>query len=659
MWLAETAINMDTVVDLIQEGIRFTILSPTQAQSFRALGDSDWTDASNTDIDTTRPYRIYPRDEHGRLLCDGYLDVFFYHPWLSSAVGFEHLLRNADTFGHKIKDAWNPERPEAQLISVATDGESYGHHEAFGDMCAAWMFKYFSPEHNMVPVNYGWFLEHFPPTHEAMIKNVHGEGCAWSCAHGVGRWYRDCGCSTGGGEGWDQKWRGPLRDALNHLKVEADKVFVAELSRLTSTDPWAVRNAYIDVLLHPNDPQNRQAFLARYLSNLESSEDQADALALLEIQKFCLFSFTSCGWFFNDIEGIEPIQNLRYALRAIELLQRFHLWGNSLESETLGILARAKGNESKRNGAEIFVADVRQQVPAWLRLLGEAAARLHMQLDAPHSFDLDSCKVHILSHQSAESQSLYQFHLELTETQERHDAAVLVVNDSLERTHLFIMEGPDAASRVKFPVDNTRSIEAITRAVPKALHMRVKDLFNDSLQRINLLAADRNLKRVAEDFRDFARRYSLSLDCLADTSGSLPGAIRESLAVLLNTEIHRVALRSLELVTPDLLSHGKELVDEVKTLGIHLSFAGLGERFHNRIRTLLLHASEQHDNETVGQITGLITLADWIHVDIDKTSLENLAYPAYKAFLENPATSFQPLRPMFQWLNFALPKIES
>ena len=236
---------------------------------------------------------------------------------------------------------------------------------------------------------------------------------------------------------------------------------------------------------------------------------------------------------------------------------------------------------------------------------------------------------------------------------------MLIINDSLERSHLFILEGADAASRIKFPIDSTRNIESIRRSLPKALHMRVKDLFGDSLQRINKLAADRNLKRVAEDFRDFARRYSLSLDCLADTSGSLPGAMRESLAVLLNTEIHRVALRSLDLVTPDLLAHGKELVDEVKMLGVHLSFAGLGERIHDRLRTLLQQASEQHDNETVAQITGLITLADWIGVDIDKTSLENQIYPAYCHFLAKTSTAFQPLRPMFQWLNFALPKIES
>ena len=142
MWLAETAINFETVVELIKAGIKYTILSPTQADKFRKLGDTEWTGCSNTDIDTTRPYRIYPRNKDGVLVCDGYLDVFFYNPWLSSAVGFEHLLRDAGTFGSRIKDAWDEKRTDPQLVSIGTDGESYGHHEPFGDMCAAWLYTH-------------------------------------------------------------------------------------------------------------------------------------------------------------------------------------------------------------------------------------------------------------------------------------------------------------------------------------------------------------------------------------------------------------------------------------------------------------------------------------------------------------------------------------
>lgn len=654
MWLAETAINMDTVVDLIQEGIRYTILSPTQAESFRSLGaqgeriDGDWQDASNTDIDTTRAYRIFPRDEHGNKLCEGHLDVFFYHPWLSGAVGFEHLLRSAEGFGNRIRGAWVANRQEPQLISIATDGESYGHHEAFGDMCAAWLFKHFAAEKEMVPVNYGWYLEQFPPKHEAQIKNAHGEGCAWSCAHGVGRWYRDCGCSTGGPDTWNQAWRGPLRDAVNYLKSKADDLFLGEMPRLTVLNPWEVRDRYIQVLLHPGNKGVRHGFLASVLSNPNSESDAKDLLSLLEIQKFSMFSFTSCGWFFNDIEGIEPVQNLRYALRAMELMRGFSVHGTSLEIEFLAILARAKSNATGRNGAEIFATDVRQEVPAWLRLVGEAAVRLHMQLDNSHSFELDSFHIQVVSLRHDSHSSLLQCHLELSDTGESYDAGVLVMSDALDRTHLFMIEGESAAEKIAM-VTADLSVTELRKKLPRALYMRMKDLFADSLERINLLASTKNLRQLSMDFRDFASRYSMSLDCLADASGALPGAMRESLAVSLNAELYRVALKALDQVDKELLRHAKELVDEVHGLGIRPALTGMGTQFNKRILSLLKLSSTPQASESVTQITGLITLADWMGVDIDKNQLENEAYPLYLQFGTAPKS---PLRPMFDWLNF-------
>jgi len=649
MWLAETAINMDTIVDLIQEGIRFTILSPTQAQSFRALGaNEEWTESSNTDIDTTHPYRIYPRDAHGKALCDGYLDVFFYHPWLSSAVGFEHLLRSADGFGGRIRSAWDENRSEPQLVSIATDGESYGHHEAFGDMCAAWLFKHYSAEHNMVPVNYGWYLEKFPPQFEAQIKNAHGEGCAWSCAHGVGRWYRDCGCSTGGGPEWNQKWRGPLRDAVNFLKDKADDLYLGEMPRLTTLDPWDVRNQYVEVLLHPGDQIQQRKFLDQVLSQPNSQEDAKDLLALLEIQKFSLFSFTSCGWFFNDIEGIEPVQNLRYALRAMELMRSFSVHGTSLEIEFLAILARAQSNSTKRNGAEIFASDVRQNVPAWLRLVGEAAVRLHMQLDSTRSFILETCQIQVQELHHESKCTLMQCQLEIPETAESFSAGVLVHNDALDRTHLLLIEGENAIAKMQICSGDANILE-LRRKLPRALYLRMKDLFADSLERINQLAAGRNLRRLAGDFRDFAGRYSLSLDCLADQSGALPGAMRESLAVSLNAELYRIALLALEKIDAELLAHAKELVDEIHGLGIHPSMTGMGTQFHDRIQMLMSQTYTPQAAEAVQQITGLITLADWMGADIDKHHLENMAYPL---FLVHGKEKESPLRPMFDWLNF-------
>jgi len=652
MWLAETAINMDTVVDLIREGIKFTILSPTQAHSFRVLGGSDWTACDNTDIDTTRPYRIFPRGPHGEILCEGYLDVFFYHPWLSSAVGFEHLLRGADTFGARIREAWDAHRHDPQLVSVATDGESYGHHEPFGDMCAAWLFKHYCPEHHMVPVNYGWFLEKFPPQHEVLLKNAHGEGSAWSCAHGVGRWYRDCGCSTGGGPDWNQKWRGPLRKAFDYLKKLADQVFEREFPALSDMDCWEARDHYIDVLVDASDEARRKAFCDAVLRPHATPSDAAKALSLLEMQKFCLFSYTSCGWFFNDIEGLEPVQNMRYALRAMELLKDFLPWGHPFEAEVLAILAHAVSNEHDLNGAEIFVKWARPEVPVSFKLMAGRAAELHLGLDDMADCVGGSCRVEATIEARSGLQSLVKATYRNPETMEVEAAGILVLTDRLGRVSLVVQSAADHRHSLTFAQSAELTPEQLVRLYPTSYVVRMRELMPDTLQRINQMASRKNLKRLTDEFQGFALRYGLSLDCLADRSSELPDAMRKSLALSLNVEIQRIALECLYQIDEDLLDSARVLVEEAKVLGLTLAMGGLGHLFHQRLASLIQRASALHNEEAVRQITALITLADWLGLDIDKTTLENQAYEAYLAYKADPSSELSALRPMFEWLNF-------
>ena len=652
MWLAETAINMDTVVDLIREGIKFTILSPTQAQSFRAMGASEWTACDNTDIDTTRPYRIYPRGAHGEMLCEGYLDVFFYHPWLSSAVGFEHLLRSADTFGNRIHEAWDAHKHEPQLISIGTDGESYGHHEPFGDMCAAWLFKHFSAEHHMQPVNYGWYLEKFPPQHEVLLKNVHGEGCAWSCAHGVGRWYKDCGCSTGGGADWNQKWRGPLRKAFDYLKHLADQVFVREFPALSDMDCWEARDHYIDVLVDSSDAARREGYVQAVLRPHAGDEAKAKLLCLLEMQKFSMFSYTSCGWFFNDIEGLEPVQNMRYALRAMELLKQFMPWGHAYESEFLAILAGALSNERHMNGAEIFVKWARPEIGVSLKLMAARAAELHLGLEESGECAGGSCRVEAVVEDRINQQTLVKATYKNPETFELEKAGILCVSDHLGRLTLVVQPAEDHRHTLTFADTCELGAEQLGLMHATSYVVRLRELLPDSLQRINQLASRKNLKKLTDEFQGFALRFGLSLDCLADNSAELPDAMRKSLLLGLNVEIQRLALECLYQVDEELMSNAKLLVDEVNALGLKLSMGGMGRLFYQRLSSLIQRASSLHNEDAVRQITALITLADWLSLDIDKTSLENQAFDVFTAFLANPHGELAALRPMLEWLNF-------
>lgn len=652
MWLAETAINMDVIVDLIREGIQFTILSPTQAECFRPIAGGDWKPCENTDIDTTRPYRIFPVDAEGKKICDGYLDVFFYNPWLSSAVGFEHLLRDANIFGKRIQDAFDPNREDAQLVSIGTDGESYGHHEPFGDMCAAWLFNRYAPEHEMVPVNFGWFREHFPPRFEVKLKNVYSEGCAWSCAHGVGRWYRDCGCSTGGGPGWNQKWRTPLRDAMNFLKKFADEVYLRELEKISKIDPWEARNRYIDVLVKPEETERKEKFLAEILKNPEDKKQRSNAIRLLEIQKFCLFSFTSCGWFFNDIEGLEPVQNMRYAERAMELFRPFLPDYHPLRDQFMSILGRATSNEHHWNGAEVFVRYAVPEMPVALKLLAERAVVLHMGLDRYEDSSKLDPRIEAKVVGSRKRETVVHAVFDDADIGDRTEATVLVLTDNMGRVTVATFSGFDEKN-LPFVNDSNLSFDALKELFPTAYVIRLRHLMSDSLRHINQLLTKSRLEEVTHAFDGFALSHGLTIDSLADSDHTLTDTMRKVLSLEINAKIHEMALQYLKAHDPKLLEDTHKLIDEAVELQTNFSFGGTGRMFYRKLSELIEKASCEYDENVISHITGLISMAGWLQLNIDKTSLENQAFAAYRKYIadtENPQN--RALLPMFDWLNF-------
>ena len=656
MWLAETAINMETVVELIKAGIKFTILSPTQAESFRTLAedgtaqDGEWMGCANTDIDTTRPYRIYPRDKEGNLICEGYLDVFFYNPWLSSAVGFEHLLRDAGTFGRRIRDAWDENSEYAQLVSIGTDGESYGHHEPFGDMCAAWLYNHYAPDNNMVPVNYGWFLEKFPPRHEVLLKNFHSEGCAWSCAHGVGRWYRNCGCSTGGGPDWNQEWRGPLRDAFNHLKKLADEVFVREFAKISNINPWEARNNYVQALVVPEDKSHLTTFLASTVKEPSNEAMCARAIRLLEIQKFCMFSFTSCGWFFNDIEGLEPVQNMRYALRAMELLDPFLPRGHHIRNQVLSILGRATSNEHKWNGAEVFTRYAEEQVPVVVKQMAERAAIFHMGLE--DGYENKDERMVATKIASRRRQTLVRAEYNDKQIGENRIATALVITDPMGRINIVVADGENDQNGLKFVDNPAMTTEELHSEYPTAYVVRMKDLMSDSLKRINQLSTRKDLSSITETFSNIAATHGLSIDSLADPDHTLPDTVRKVLSLEINSKIHHLALLYMEKDDRKIFDEIGNLVNEAISLDTEFSFGGTGRMFFAKLSQLIEAVSINFDKALVDHITGLITVADRLHLGIDKTSLENKVFPFYKEYTKDPNGKMSGLKPMFSWLNF-------
>jgi hypothetical protein len=349
MWLPETAIHADTIDTLVDCGVRFTILSPYQARRVRPLAGGDWLDVGGGRIDARVPYVV-----RGSQRPDGStreLAVFFYDGPVSQAIAFESLLRSADTLAERLALVADPARDAVQVVSVAVDGETFGHHEAFGDMCLASFFSDKARARGFRATNYGELLDELQPAHVVELETGgDGEGTAWSCAHGVGRWTRDCGCSTGAPEGWNQAWRGPLRLALDRLRDVVAELFEQRGARLLK-DPWAARDEYVDVVVRDADPAAQEEFLERHLKS-SAGNGREDALTLLEAQRHSMAMYTSCAWFFADVTGIETVQNLRYAARCVQLMREFS--AANLENALLTDLKEVHSNNGRDTGTSIY-----------------------------------------------------------------------------------------------------------------------------------------------------------------------------------------------------------------------------------------------------------------------------------------------------------------
>ncbi len=347
LWLPETACNDRVLEALIDEGLRFVILAPHQAARVRTANDSErnndapvnWRDV-DSNLDTSIPYRYTHRDERNKSI-----SVFFYDGPLSRAVAFENLLRSS----HEFVDALTLSPKE--MVNIATDGETYGHHFKFGDLCLAYALTKEAPARGFTVTNYGAYLDAHQAEFEVEINNgPAGEGTSWSCVHGVGRWARDCGCHTGGEPEWNQEWRAPLREALDYLRDENVAPFEATRGKLF-TFPWLARDDSVSLVLDPQ--RSREEFLFEHAGRWLSPDEQWRALTYLELQRMLLLMYTSCGWFFNDISGIETIQILKYAARAIDLMEQLGL--PSVREHFIEILSAAKSNRIELgNGADIY-----------------------------------------------------------------------------------------------------------------------------------------------------------------------------------------------------------------------------------------------------------------------------------------------------------------
>lgn len=340
MWLPETAVDSETLEALAAQDIKFTVLAPRQAWRVRRTGETQWQDATDEKVDPSRPYLC-------KLKSGREITLFFYDGAISRDIAFNNLLDNGKFLADRLTDAV-PDSPDHDpLVHVATDGETYGHHHRFGDMALAAALNELDSNPDVQVTIYGEYLEKHPPEFEAQIA----ESSSWSCVHGVERWKSDCGCNTGGHGDWNQAWRDPLRQALDWLRDTVNPMYEKAGAELFK-DSWKARDEYIGVILDRSD-ENVAGFLSDQLKVEPDHENSMRAIKLLELQRHLMLIYTSCGWFFDEVSSVEPVQVIEYAGRAVQLTH--DLFDTDVEAEFIERLSAAKSNiPENKDAGEIY-----------------------------------------------------------------------------------------------------------------------------------------------------------------------------------------------------------------------------------------------------------------------------------------------------------------
>ncbi|HEX2224928.1 MAG TPA: DUF3536 domain-containing protein [Thermoanaerobaculia bacterium] len=622
MWLPETAVDMETLDLLASEGVRFTVLAPHQARRVRAVGAADWHDVSGGHVDTTVPYwcKLYS----GRRIA-----LFFYEGGTSRAVAFEGLLTSGERFASRLL-AGVPERPDRpRLAHIATDGETYGHHHRLGEMALAYALHHIESHGLARLTNYGEMLALHPPEQEAEIF----ENTSWSCAHGVERWRGDCGCHTGGRAGWNQAWRAPLREALDWLRDELAPRFGAAAAELFA-DPWAARDDYISVLLD-RSPENVAAFLERHAAPGADFQDPAvrtRALKLMELQRQALLMYTSCGWFFNDLGGIETVQVLCYAGRVVQLAEL--LFGDSVEEGFLERLERAKSNEpAVGTGRDLYEREVRPSIVDLRKVAAHyAVSSLFHKYPSP-------ARVYCYEVVSEDSRTFQvgrarlaagrvRIYSAITGSSEVLIYAVLHFGDQNLNAGVRPPESPDDLERLLSaagPVFERGDFAQVIRILDahfSNVSYSLKSLFRDEQRRVLELVLASNLDEAEDELREIFWHSSPLMRFLKDLGTPAPKVFRAAAEIVVNSDLRRAL--SDEEVDPEEV---RRLLRQAGDLGLDLEKDGLGYALENTLDAQVRRLRQRpDDSDLLRKVESTVALARSVPFTVDLWRVQNRYY---------------------------------
>jgi alpha-amylase/alpha-mannosidase (GH57 family) len=642
LWLPETAVDSESLEVLAEAGVKFTILAPHQGGRIRPLGTEAWQDVG-TGIDPSRPYLW--RGPRGLSLA-----LFFYDGPISRAIAFERLLERSENLVAWLNAAFSDTRTWPQLVQCATDGETYGHHSRFGEMALAAAVQQIEAEETATLTNYGAFLAANPPTHEVEIR----ERTSWSCAHGIERWRSDCGCRTRGD--WHQRWRAPLREALDWLRDQIDPFFEARASAHLK-DPWAARDDYAAVLLD-RSPERLDAFLDDHAHGRLDQAARVEARRLLELERNRLLMYTSCGWFFDEISAIEPVQILRYAAMALQYLN--DLGGGRLEDEFVRRLAAAPSNVPEmRDGAEVYRRLVRPTAVNLSRVVTHYA--ITGLLDAyPEDARIYAYRVERLD--------------EARETSNGTTLAVAHVRVSSEMTGetremayaLAYFGGHDFSCGVRTWDDQATYDALKADLLARCAHQSVADLvrgldeyFPGGLSALSHLFLDERRRVLANVIRATLERHEETYRKIWEENRKLVHYLRaadapipEALAIIARhvlEEQNTAELQALPelLVIPDRVV---SIVDEANALGLKLDLVPQRAVMHRAVARALDDVAELPSRERIAQSTALIEGAHRLGIPYGRWVAQNRFFQIWS---ERPEARGD-LQPLATALGFSL-----
>jgi hypothetical protein len=616
MWLAETAADTETLDALAEQGILFTVLSPFQASQARRMGDRRWKDVNGATIDPSRAYRV-------KLPSKRNINVFFYDGPLSQAVAFEKLLESGERYAGRILGGFNDSRDWEQLVHLATDGESYGHHHRHGEMALAYALEHIEKNNLATLTNYGEYLEKHPPQHDVQIH----EKSAWSCSHGVGRWMADCGCNSGGHAGWNQSWRAPLREALDWLRDELAPRFEAKAAEFLR-DPWGARNEYISVILD-RSAENREKFFTEHAKRPLEDAEKSTVFKLLELQRHAMLMYTSCGWFFDELSGIETVQVIQYAARVIQLANE--IFGQDFEPAFLERLEKAKSNIPEHgDGRAIYQKFVKPAMIDWHKAAAHYAIssvfKEYGKTTRVFSFTMeDEQREFHVTGKTKLAIGRVRIISEITQEVEVLSYGILYMGEHNLIGGVCKFPSPEAeaaAGKEITEVYQTADFPQVIRLLDQHFgspSYTLKSLFKDEQRRIleEIVATAR--EDLENRFRLITDRYAPLMKFLESAGAPLPGGLQTAWDLTLRGDIRR----QLSNGHTD-LEHLKALIQEAQPRGTEVLNADISYAAKNRMERLMQKIAEHpEDVKEVKELEEIAALIIPLPIGLNLAEVQN------------------------------------